>query len=133
MLRFKGFAVCSLCAARPLRDEGCRRAARTPRGSEVPAGRRRARPGASGRHGPWFGLCRGDHSAAGRRHRHGGIQLCRHAGEREGAGEAAAAAAAAAAAELRSDRQPEAEAAQDALHPGAAQRARAQLRQDPLP
>lgn len=115
----------------PPRDEGCCRVTRTPRSSQVPAGRRRARSGTSGRHGPWSRLCRRDHSSAWRRHRHRRIQLGRYAGEREGAGEAAATAAAA---ELRSDRQPaETEAAQDALHPGAAQRAGAQLRQNPLP
>lgn len=112
-----------------VRDEGCCGVTRTSRGSQVQTGRWGARPGASGRHGPWFGLCRGNHAPAGRRHHHRGVQLRRHAGEREGAGEAAAAAAA----ELRPDGQPaETEAAQDAFHPGAAQRAGAQLRKNPL-
>lgn len=114
----------------PLRDEGCCRVTRTPRSSQVQAGRWGTRPGASGRHGPRIWHCRGNHAPTRRRHRHCGIQLWRHAGEREGAGEAAAATAA----ELRSVRQPaETEAAQDAFHAGAAQRAGAQLRKNPLP
>ena len=119
----------SLSPLRPLRDEGCCGAARTPGGSQVPAGRWGAGPGAPGRHGPWFRLGGGNHSPAGRRHRLSRIQLGRHGGERQGAGEAAAAAA-----ELQSVRQSaETEAAPDALHAGAAERAGAQLRQNPLP
>lgn len=99
----------------------------------MPAGWRGSRPGSSGGHGAWFRLCRRNHSPAGRRNRHCGIQLCRHAGEREGAREAAAAAATTAA-KLRTDLQPaETEAAPNALHPGAAQRAGAQFRQNALP
>ena len=97
----------------------------------MPAGRRGAGPGASGRHGPRLRLRGGNHPPARGRHRDCGKQLVWYAGEREGAGQAAAAAAAA---ELRSARQPaETEAAPDALHAGAAQRTGAQLRQDALP
>lgn len=113
-----------------LRDEGCCRITWTPRGSKMPAGWRGSGPGSSGRHGAWFGLCWRNHSLAGRRNRHGGIQLHRHAGEREGTREAAAATAA----ELRADLQSaETETAPNALYPGAAQRAGAQFRQNALP
>jgi len=102
----------------------------------VPTGRS-AGPGAASRgNGPWSGLCRGDHSFARRRHLVRGIQHHRHAGERKrprqtaaAAAAAAATAAAAAAAELEPVVEPaEAEAAPDPLHPGAAQRAGAELR-----
>lgn len=108
----------------------------------MPPGRRASGPGASRRHGTRGRLGGGNHNVAGRGHHHGGLQLCRHAGEREGARQAAAAAAAttavaaaaAAAAELRPERQSaETEAAQDALHSGATQRAGAELCQNALP
>ncbi len=117
---------CCLC-----RDEGCRGGASRPQGGfEVQARRRRTWPGTlrGARHGP--GRRGRGHDAPGRwYHQRRGIQP--RAGQRQRAGEAAAAA------EQQpepvwSAADPETEAAPDALHPGAAQRAGEELRQNAL-
>lgn len=115
------------------RNERRRRAVGPPGGGEVPLGRRRfgARrpPG-----GPGAQLGRGGrgHAATRRGHHHGGFDAERAVRERQRPRQAARAAA---------EPQPgrtaagpaEAKTAPDALYPGSAQRAGAQLRQDPLP
>ena len=117
------------------RDEGCRGGAPGPQGgSEVQARRRGTRPGPLRRAGSGLGRRGGLHDAPRwryqRRRRRRWIQP--GAGEQQRSGEAAAA-------EqqqrepVRSTAVPETEAAPDPLHPGAAQRAGEELRQNALP